>query len=71
MAHVRYNKILTHSHTTPGLSCHFSLYIFLLGGGGEGGAQSLLGIATLLANLGIMLILPYIVGEKFCCYRFY
>ena len=70
MAHVRYNKILTHSHTTPGLSCHFSLYIFLWGGG-RGGAQSLLGIATLLANLGIMLILLYIVGEKFCCYRFY
>ena len=37
MAHVRYNKILTHSHTTPGLSCHFSLYIFLWGGGGVGG----------------------------------
>ena len=70
MAHVRYNKILTHSHTTPGLSCHFSIYIFLFWGGG-GGAQSLLGIATLLANLGIMLILLYIVGEKFCCYRFY
>ena len=68
MAHVRYNKILTHSHTTPGLACHFSIYIFLFLGGG---AQSLLGIATLLANLGIMLILLYIVGEKFCCYRFY
>ena len=64
MAHVLYNKILTHSHTTPGLSCHFSIYIFLF----WGGAQSLLGIATLLANLGIMLILLYIVGEKF---RFY
>ena len=36
MAHVRYNKILTHSHTTPGLSCHFSIYIyiFFLGAGG-------------------------------------
>ena len=77
MAHVRYNKILTHSHTTPGLSCHFSIYFFLFGGGWGGGAQSLLGIArqwsrkkfqisTLLANLGIMLILLYIVGEKFC-----
>lgn len=40
MAHVRYNKILTHSHTTPGLSCHFSLYIFLWGGGGGGGSVS-------------------------------
>ena len=28
MAHVRYNKILTHSHTTPGLSCHFSIFFF-------------------------------------------
>ena len=87
MAHVRYNKILTHSYSTPGLSCHFSvfgLFIFLFffffwggwGGGGEG-AQSLLGIArqwsrekfsisTLLVNLGIMLILLYIVDKKFC-----
>ena len=44
MAHVRYNQILTHSYTTPGLSCRFSisgLIFFLLGGG----AQSPLGIA--------------------------
>ena len=41
MAHVRYDKILTHSHTTSGLSCHFSIYIyiyiyifFFFGGGG-------------------------------------
>ena len=81
MAHVRYNKILTHSYTTPGLSCHFSIFglIFFGGGGevGEGGAQSLLGIArqrsrekvpisTLLVNLGIMLILLYIVDKMFC-----
>ena len=82
MAHVRYNKILTHSYTTPGLSCHFSIFgliFFFWGGGevGEGGAQSLLGIArqrsrekvpisTLLVNLGIMLILLYIVDKMFC-----
>ena len=86
MAHVRYNKILTHSYSTPGLSCHFSVFglfflffsSFFLGGGGRGeGAQSLLGIArqwsrekfsisTLLVNLGIMLILLYIVDKKFC-----
>ena len=51
MAHVRYNQILTHSYTTPGLSCRFSisgLISFLWGGGGGGGgggAQSPLGIA--------------------------
>ena len=45
MAHVRYNKILTHSYSTPGLSCHFSVFglfflffsSFFLGGGGGGG----------------------------------
>ena len=48
MAHVRYNKILTHSYSTPGLSCHFSVfglllfYFFLLflGGGWGGGGGS-------------------------------
>ena len=46
MAHVRYNQILTHSYTTPGLSCRFSisgLIFFSLGRGGR--AQSPLGIA--------------------------
>ena len=45
MAHVRYNQILTHSYTTPGLSCRFSIsgLIFFLWG--RGGAQSPLGIA--------------------------
>ena len=36
MAHVRYDKILTHSHTTSGLSCHFSIYIYIFFGGGGG-----------------------------------
>ena len=39
MAHVRYNQILTHSYTTLGLSCRFSipgLIFFLFGGGGGG-----------------------------------
>ena len=79
MAHVRYDKILTHSHTTSGLSCHFSIYIyifffFFLGGGGSvssGNCETIeslkkFQISTLLANLGIILILLYIVGEKFC-----
>ena len=46
MAHVRYNQILTHSYTTLGLSCRFSisgLIFFSFGGGG--GTQSPLGIA--------------------------
>ena len=37
MAHVRYNQILTHSYTTLGLSCRFSisgLIFFCFGGGG-------------------------------------
>ena len=46
MAHVRYNQILTHSYTTIGLSCRFSIsgLIFFSFGWGEG-AQSPLGIA--------------------------
>ena len=50
MAHVRYNQILTHSYTTLGLSCRFSISGLIFFSFGGGGAQFTLGNARQMSR---------------------